>query len=163
MCFVLGEDRRHFDQALTDHLARLVGGLGVLSSASMWEKFHAPCPESSWRALARMTGSAGHQLRMREALIDVLVDDVRLVQDEVALDQHRHAVVGIDDGNVFRLVEQVDVDHLEIHALFRNRTMRQRWLNGQVVPGRGSSRWVTLKNESASHRCGRFRAGDAVI
>jgi hypothetical protein len=32
---------------------------------------------------------AGHQLRMREALVDVLVDDVRLVQDQVALDQDR--------------------------------------------------------------------------
>ena len=59
----------------------------------------------------------GHQLRMREALIDVLVDDVRLVEHQVTIHQHRHAVVRIDDRDVFRLVEQVDVDHLEVHLL----------------------------------------------
>jgi len=29
-----------------------------------------------------------HELRVREALVDVLVDDVRLVEDQIALDQH---------------------------------------------------------------------------
>jgi hypothetical protein len=55
---------------------------------------------------------------MREALVDVLVDDVRLVQDEVALDQDGHLAVRIHHVDVFRLVVQVDVTDLEIHALF---------------------------------------------
>jgi hypothetical protein len=48
---------------------------------------------------------------------NVLVDDVRLVEHQVAVDQHRHAVVRIDDGDVFGLVEEIDVDHLEVHLL----------------------------------------------
>jgi hypothetical protein len=63
------------------------------------------------RARVRNNGSAG------EALVDVLVDDVRLVQDEVALDQHRQAVVRVHHRDVLGLVVQVDVDDLEIHAL----------------------------------------------
>ena len=59
-----------------------------------------------------------HQLRMRKAIVDVLVDDVRLVQDQVALDQHRHLVVRVHHRQVFGLVVQIDVDDLEIHALF---------------------------------------------
>jgi len=54
---------------------------------------------------------------MRKALVDVLVDDVRLVQDEVALDQHRQAVVRVHHRDVLGLVVQVDVDDLEVHAL----------------------------------------------
>jgi hypothetical protein len=37
---------------------------------------------------------------------------------QIAIDQHRNPVVRVDDGDVFRLVEQVDVDHLEVHLLF---------------------------------------------
>jgi hypothetical protein len=55
---------------------------------------------------------------MREALVDVLVDDVRLIEDEIAFDEHRHAAVGVDDGDVFGLGEEIDIDHLEIHAFF---------------------------------------------
>ena len=58
-----------------------------------------------------------HQLRMREALVDVLVDDVRLVQHQVALDEHRHLVVRVHHRQVLGLVVEVDVDDLEIHAL----------------------------------------------
>jgi hypothetical protein len=61
---------------------------------------------------------ARHQLRMREALVDVLVDDVRLVQDQVALDQDRHLAVGVHHVDVFGLVVEVDVADLEVHALF---------------------------------------------
>ena len=59
----------------------------------------------------------GHQLRMREPLVDVLVDDVRLVQHEVALDQHRNLVVRIHHRQVLGLVVEVDVDDLEVHPL----------------------------------------------
>jgi len=54
---------------------------------------------------------------MREALVDVLVDDVRFVQDQIALDQDRHLAVGVHHIDVFRLVVEIDVADLEIHAL----------------------------------------------
>jgi hypothetical protein len=60
---------------------------------------------------------ARHQLRVREALVDVLVDDVRLVQDQVALDEDGHLVVRVHQRDVFGLGEQVDVADLEVHAL----------------------------------------------
>src|SRR5690606_20943496 len=63
-------------------------------------------------------GVGRHQLRMREALVDVLVDDVGLIQNEVALHEDRNLPVRIHDGNVFRLVVQVDVTDFEIHAFF---------------------------------------------
>jgi len=71
----------------------------------------------SYRMRSRSDRIARHQLRMREALVDVLVDDVRLVQDEVALDQDRHLVVRVHQRDVFGLGEQVDVADLEVHAL----------------------------------------------
>ena len=40
---------------------------------------------------------------------------------------------GIHHRQVFGLVEEIDVDDLEIHALFVQHD-RQRWLKGQVVP-----------------------------
>src|SRR4051812_28885858 len=55
---------------------------------------------------------------MRESLVDVLVDDVRLVQDQVALDQDRHLAVRVHHVDVFRLVVQVDVTDFEVHAFF---------------------------------------------
>ena len=54
---------------------------------------------------------------MRKTLVDVLVDDVGLVEDEIAFDQHRQPVVRIHHRNVLGLVVQVDVDDLKIHAL----------------------------------------------
>jgi len=55
---------------------------------------------------------------MRKAVVDVFVDDVRFIKNQVALNQHRHLVVRVHHCEVFRLVEQVDVDDLEIHAFF---------------------------------------------
>jgi hypothetical protein len=43
---------------------------------------------------------------------------VRLIQDEVALNEDGHLVVGVHQRDVFRLGEQVDVADLEVHALF---------------------------------------------
>src|SRR6185369_12592191 len=50
-------------------------------------------------------------------LVDVLVDDVRLVQHEVAFDEHRDLDVGIHDREVLGLVVEVDVDDLKVHPL----------------------------------------------
>jgi hypothetical protein len=55
---------------------------------------------------------------MRKALVDVLIDDVRLVQHEIALDQDRHLPIRIHHVDVLGLVEQVDVLDFEIHAFF---------------------------------------------
>src|SRR5690606_5098612 len=59
-----------------------------------------------------------HQLGMREALVDVFVDDVRFVQHQVALDQDGHLTVRVHHRDVFGLVVQVDVADFEIHAFF---------------------------------------------
>ena len=75
-----------------------------------------------------------HQLRVREALVDVLVDDVGLVQHEVALDQHRHLVVRVHHGEVLGLVVEVDVDDLEVHALLVQHDAAALAENGSVVP-----------------------------
>ncbi|MPM54539.1 hypothetical protein SDC9_101317 [bioreactor metagenome] len=58
-----------------------------------------------------------HELRMREALVDVLVDDVRLVQDQVTLNQNRHLAVRVHDIDVFGLVVEIHVTDFKIHAL----------------------------------------------
>jgi hypothetical protein len=65
-----------------------------------------------------MIGSAGINCGCGKTLVDVLVDDVRLEQDQIALDQNRHAIVRVDRRHFFRLVEHVDIDDLKIHALF---------------------------------------------
>ena len=54
---------------------------------------------------------------MREALVDVLVDDVGLVEDQIPLDQDGHLAVGVHDTDVLGLVVEVDIADLEIHAL----------------------------------------------
>ena len=61
----------------------------------------------------------GHQLRMRKALVNVLIDDVRFIQDEVTLDQDWHLAIGIHHIDVFRLVVQVDITDFKIHAFFK--------------------------------------------
>ena len=63
-------------------------------------------------------GIAGHQLRMRETFVDIFVDDVGLVQDEVAFNQNRHLVVRIHDGKVFGFVENINIFDFKIHAFF---------------------------------------------
>jgi len=60
-----------------------------------------------------------HQLWMRKALVDILVDDVRFVQHQIALDQHWNLVVRVHHREILGLVIEVDVDDLEIHALSR--------------------------------------------
>src|SRR5690606_40929660 len=64
-------------------------------------------------------GSGWNQLRMREALVDVFIDDVRLVQHQIAFDQNRHLAIRIHGGDIFRFIEEVDVTDFEIHAFFK--------------------------------------------
>ena len=97
---------------------------------------------------ARMTGSAGHELRVREAFVDVLVDDVRLVQDQVTLDQNGHLTVRVHHRDVFGLVVQVDVADLEIHALFEQHeaaALRKRTRGSGIEHHHGGKSF--MKNE----------------
>ncbi len=113
-----GEHRRELDQAVGDVLARLVDLLllAALERVDLREELDLHVEEHQARPRAHHRVRR-HELRVREALVDVLVDDVRLVQDEVALDQHGQPVVRVHDGDVLGLVVEVDVDHLEVHAL----------------------------------------------
>ena len=60
---------------------------------------------------------ARHQLGMGEALINVLVDDVRFVQDQVTFHQDGHLAVRVHHADLFGLVVQIHVADLEVHAL----------------------------------------------
>src|SRR5689334_19103107 len=120
---VLQEHRGQLRQAVADVraglLQRLLVALGRarLQRRHVHEQFLLEIEQEETHAGA-VHRVAGHQLRMREALVDVLVDDVRLVQDQVALDQDGDLAVRVHDVDVFRLVVQVDVTDLEVHAFF---------------------------------------------
>jgi len=60
-----------------------------------------------------------HQLWMRKALVNVLIDDVGLVQDQIALYQDRNLPVRVHHGDVFGLVVEINVADFEIHALLK--------------------------------------------
>src|SRR5690606_2599147 len=120
---VLQEQRGQLGQAVADALARggelLFVGLGaaVFQRGDVDEKlFFEVVQEQAGARTHHRVG--GHQLRMREALIDVFVDDVRLVQYEIALDQDGHLTVRIHYRDIFRLVVQVDIADFEVHAFF---------------------------------------------
>jgi len=77
-----------------------------------------------FEAMQEQAGSAAHdgirrhQLRMREAFINILIDDIGFIQNQVALDQNRHFVVRIDHRDIFGAAHQIHVDYLKVHALF---------------------------------------------
>jgi hypothetical protein len=87
----------------------------------------------------------GHQLRVRKTLIDVLVDDVRFVQDQITFDQNRDLAVRIHHVDVFGLVVEVHVTDFEIHAFFEQHkaaTMGKRASGSGIKHhhGKGSSK-----------------------
>ena len=57
-------------------------------------------------------------MRMRKALVNVFVDDVRFVKHEITLDQDRYLAVRIHRVDIFGLVEQIDIANLKVHPLF---------------------------------------------
>ena len=77
--------------------------------------FHAEQHQTATAAHHRV---ARHQLRVGKALVDVFVDDVGLVQNQIALHQHRHLVVGVHHRQVFGFVEYVDIFDFKVHAFF---------------------------------------------
>jgi hypothetical protein len=91
---VLREHRRDLHQAVADVAARLLELLLVvaLQRVDVAEELLLEAVEEKARAGPHHR-IGRHQLRVRKALVDVLVDDVGLVEDEVALDQHGHLVV----------------------------------------------------------------------
>ena len=62
---------------------------------------------------------AGHQLRVRKAFVNVLIDDVGLIQNQVTLHQNRHLAVGVHDIDVFGFVVQVNIANFKVHAFFK--------------------------------------------
>ena len=114
--FLFDEHRRHLNQALTDDLTRLVSRLQILFKRFDMGKDFTLHADQQLAGAGAHDRIGRHQLRMREALVDIFVDDVRLIKDQVALDQHRHPTIRIDGSNVFRLGKQIDVDHLKIHT-----------------------------------------------
>jgi hypothetical protein len=55
---------------------------------------------------------------VREAVVNILVDDIGLVQDEVALYQDGDATIRAHHCQIFRPVVQIDIDDLKIHTFF---------------------------------------------
>ena len=65
---------------------------------------------------------------MWEPLVNVLVNDIRLVQNQVALDQNGYLTIRVHNRDIFRFVVKVNVPNLEIHAFFKQHeaaTMRK--------------------------------------
>jgi hypothetical protein len=90
---------------------------------------------------------------MRKALVDVLVDNVRLVQHEVALDEHGNLVIGVHDRQVLGLVVQVDVDDLEVHPLLVQHDAAAL-AEGVGRPGIEGHHDVVLLRARRDRRCG---------
>jgi hypothetical protein len=68
---------------------------------------------------------------------------------------------GIDDGDIFGLVEEVDVDHLEVHLLFVEHdaaamTERAGGARVQVHHGAGAPRIVGVTHHFADGWCVHF-------
>ena len=82
--------------------------VAVLERLHVHEQFTLEVEQEQARAGAHHR-IGRHQLRMRKALVDVLVDDVRFVQHQIALDQDRHLAVRIHHVDIFGLVEQIDI------------------------------------------------------
>src|SRR5690606_10093109 len=121
----------------------LVGRRAVLEHRDVNEEFFLEVVQEQTGARAH-DGVGRHELRVREALVDVLVDDVGLVQDQVALDEDGYLPIGVHDSDVFRLVVEIDVADFEIHAFFeqheaaalRERAGRSRVENHHVEASR---------------------------
>ena len=116
---LLGEHRRDLRQRVAYHLAAFFGLFlrALFDGMDVAEHFILEAVQEQPRT--RTQHRIGrHQLRMRKTVVDVFVDDIRLIQNEIALDQHRHLVVRIHHCEVFGLVVKIDIDDLEIHAFF---------------------------------------------
>ena len=55
---------------------------------------------------------------MGETFVNVFVDDIGLMQHQIALDQYGNLVIRIHDGEVFGFVVNIDVFDFKIHAFF---------------------------------------------
>ncbi len=115
--FLTGQYLRKLGQVVANDRACLVGRLGHtmlyhfdLAVDLLFEAMQKqPCT-------AAHDGVGWHQLRMRKTFVYVFVDDVCFIKHQIALHQDRHFAIGIDCRDVLRLVHQIHIDHLEIHA-----------------------------------------------
>ena len=77
---LLDKKRRHLDQAFADNLARLFRGFEIIffQRLDIGEYFALHADQQLTRARAH-NRIGRHQLRVRKALVDILIDDVRLI------------------------------------------------------------------------------------
>src|SRR5690606_31990291 len=99
---VLYQYRSQLCQTVADILAccilcARVGAAAFFQRRNVHEQFFLEVVEEETSARAH-DGIGRHELGMREALVDEFVDDVGLVQDQVALHEDGHLPVRVHDG-----------------------------------------------------------------
>ena len=72
------------------------------------------------RSSSAAGGVGREERRLREALLEMLEDARRVVQDEVAVDEHGHELLAADRHDRAAIVG-IDVDPLDAHPLVRER------------------------------------------
>ncbi|MCY1447805.1 hypothetical protein D9M71_644420 [compost metagenome] len=116
----VGEQRRHPGKAL----AQLLAGLHAHRFLAAWieNHIHQPAPVPLYAmhqqaAIGPRHGVDRQQWRMRVTLIQVLHYHGGFVQRQVAIDQRRHAAVGIHLDQLGRLATSLDIDDLGADTL----------------------------------------------
>src|SRR5262249_51447480 len=59
-----------------------------------------------------------HERGMRETLVEILDDDARVIQDEVPIDQCRHAVIRVEIEEILRELRGVHAHYIDADAFF---------------------------------------------
>ncbi len=91
-----------------------------------------------------------------EGVLEVLVDHRGVGDDEAVVVQHRHLALGVDGGEpglVLLELVQVDVDALELQALFLQRDQRLERIGG---------RFGVIELEHVGSLAGAFRAPELI-
>src|SRR5580765_1533373 len=111
------EQRQAREQGFAQTLARSIGGTaarGNLLDERIPVALHAHHPEAQARPRERIDR---HQRRMRITLVEIFADHAGFVEHEVAVDQGRHAVIGIEIDEVLGRRRRVDHDEVVGHTL----------------------------------------------
>jgi hypothetical protein len=56
---------------------------------------------------------------MWKTLINVLIDDIGLIQNQIALYQDRDLTIRVHHRNIFGLIKEIDIADLKIHTLLK--------------------------------------------
>ena len=60
-----------------------------------------------------------HERRMWEALVQILDDDARVVEHQIAIYQRRQAVIGVEVQQILGIATRHHIDDVDLDALFR--------------------------------------------